>query len=119
MTLKTNSTLVESIRISFNKGLLGLDATDGAAAGMFNLSRRTFQRRLKEEGFSYHKIVIECRLEKVKILLLTTDLNMKSIAYQVQLHRRQLDRFFKQRTGVTPANFRWLIAYWLKEMGDT
>lgn len=73
-----------------------------------NLSRSALEPRLKRViGRTVHQEIHRVRLERVKVLLSTTDLPTKQIAAQTGFHSVQyLARVFRNATGQTPASYR-------------
>lgn len=76
--------------------------------GHVSLSRSALEPRLKRViGRTIHQEIHRVRLERVKVLLSTTDLPTKQIAAQAGFHSVQyLARVFRNATGRTPANYR-------------
>jgi LacI family transcriptional regulator len=76
--------------------------------GHVNLSRSALEPRLKRViGRTIHQEIHRVRLERVKVLLSTTDLPTKQIAGQTGFHSVQyLARVFRSATGQTPATYR-------------
>lgn len=72
------------------------------------LSRSALEPRLKRVlGRTVHQEIHHVRLERVKMLLATTDLPTKQIAAQNGFHSVQyLTRVFRKATGHTPAAYR-------------
>jgi LacI family transcriptional regulator len=72
------------------------------------MSRSTLDRRfLKILGRSPKDEILRVRLNRIKELLAETDLPLSIIAEKVGLeHLEHLSRIFKNRTGITPSEFR-------------
>jgi len=72
------------------------------------LSRSALEPRLKHViGRTIHQEIHRVRLDRVKVLLSTTDLPTKQIASQSGFHYVQyLTRVFRKDTGQTPASYR-------------
>lgn len=72
-----------------------------------NLSPRTLNRRLKEEGASYKDLSSSIRKDKAVELLKTTDLPIEQIAERLGYSNlSNFYRAFRSWTGDTPGNFR-------------
>jgi len=73
-----------------------------------SLSRSALEPRLKRViGRTIHQEIHRVRLERVKVLLSTTDLPTKQISAQAGFHSVQyLARVFRTATGQTPASYR-------------
>jgi AraC-like DNA-binding protein len=74
-----------------------------AVAANFNVSPRTLQRKLKEEGISFLQIVDDVR-QKLAIHYLTSgNYQVKDVAYTLGYNEQSaFIRAFKKWTGVTP-----------------
>jgi AraC family transcriptional regulator len=77
-------------------------------AQLVQMSRAHFIRQFKQStGVSPHQYLIQCRLERAKTLLVTTDLNIAEIAqcsgFSSHSH---LSRLFHQYLSLTPYNYR-------------
>ena len=76
-------------------------------AEMLDMSSRTLQRKLDEEGTSYKDLLNELRLELAIYYLKNTDLSLESIAYQLgYAEARSFYRRFKLWTGRTAGSYR-------------
>lgn len=76
-------------------------------AGHLNLSPRTLQRRLKDEGCTYKQLIDELKKEFALSYLKRPDLSIADIAYL--LHYADTSAFvrsFKRWTGSTPNKYR-------------
>ncbi len=75
-------------------------------ATMLNMSARTLQRKLKEEGSSFQEINEELKIEQAKHLIAKGESSLKEIAYLVGYSSVQsFSRSFKNYEGVPPGNF--------------
>ncbi|MGC5703439.1 AraC family transcriptional regulator [Pseudomonas sp. NFXW11] len=76
-------------------------------AEQLSMSERTLQRQLQQAGTSYQQILDDLRQELAEHYLLHSELSVEGIAdclgYSEQ---RSLHRAFKNRTGLTPGQFR-------------
>jgi AraC family transcriptional regulator len=77
-------------------------------AGAINLSPTYFASLFKRAtGLSLHQYVIQQRVERAKLLLLTTDLTSTDIALQVGFSSQShLTQHFKRLTRITPKQVR-------------
>lgn len=61
----------------------------------------------KSTSYSIHEYILKLRLEKGKNLLVTTDLSIAEVAEKTGFDNvNNFIRFFKNKTGLTPLNFR-------------
>lgn len=78
-------------------------------SGHLNVSPRTMQRRLKEEGYTYTQLMDELRKEFAISYLKQVDLNIGDIAYLLSYaDTSAFTRSFKRWTGKTPNQYRLL-----------
>ncbi len=76
-------------------------------ASHLNVSLRTLQRRLKEEGHIYKQIINELRKEMALAYLKKRELSISEIAYLLSYSdNSSFTRAFKNWTGKTPNEFR-------------
>jgi AraC-like DNA-binding protein len=83
------------------------DASLPAAAAALGTSQRSLQRRLREHGASFQDLLIAERIEVAKRLLLETDAQVTTIAYEVgcaSVH--YFGVLFRRETGSTPTRWR-------------
>jgi len=79
---------------------------DQVAANL-NLSVRTLQRRLKEEGLTYKTVLDELRKQFALDYIKNKALSIKEIAYLLDYAEpSSFIRSFKRWTGVSPNNYR-------------
>ncbi|MGD1840627.1 MAG: AraC family transcriptional regulator ligand-binding domain-containing protein [Thermonemataceae bacterium] len=77
-------------------------------AASFNVSTRTFQRKLKEEGYTFQSLVDALRQEFAKSYLQDTTLQMADIAYLLGYAEASVfARAFKRWTNQTPQEYRF------------
>ncbi len=77
-----------------------------AVASNFNMSPRTLQRKLKEEGITFLDIVEEVRKTLAINYLSTGNYQIKEVAYVLGYNESSaFVRAFKRWTGKTPANY--------------
>ena len=73
----------------------------------FAMSKRTFQRKLKEEGFTYLQLVDQTRKELAGRYVSETDMSFEEVAFLVGFTERgNFARAFKRWYGCTPKEFR-------------
>ncbi len=72
------------------------------------LSRSALQRRFRRSlGRSIHEMILQTRLERVKVLLAETDLSLTEIALRTGLHYAEyLHSVFRKHFGLTPGQYR-------------
>ena len=76
-------------------------------ADRLNVSSRTLQRKLNDEGTSYKEVLNELRLELALYYLKHTELSLDSIAFKLgYAEARSFYRSFKQWTGRTAGSYR-------------
>ena len=76
-------------------------------AGHLNMSLRTMQRRLKEEGLTYKSLLDELRKEFAITYLSRADLSISDIAYLLSYSELStFTRSFKRWTGMSPKAYR-------------
>jgi AraC-like DNA-binding protein len=81
--------------------------TIAQAAELADISTRTFQRRLADEGQTFLKLTDQTRAELANELLTGTDHSLTEIATELGYTESQnFVRAFKRWTGQTPQQFR-------------
>lgn len=76
-------------------------------AGNLNISVRTFQRRLKEEGSTFKSLVNDLREAFAKRYLANHKLTIKEIAYLLNYSEPSaFNRSFRKWTGLSPKEYR-------------
>ena len=76
-------------------------------AAMFNMSTRTYRRRLDTEGSSFQTLLDQTRLQHAKNLLSQSDLGIAGIAHTLGFSdASNFRRAFLQWCGVSPAKWR-------------
>ncbi len=90
-----NTNLTSSLRLS-------------ELANLVNLSPYYFARQFKQSmGISPHQYIIQCRVQKAKLLLATTKLSLPQIAQAVGFtDQSHMARHFRQLLGVSPTYLR-------------
>lgn len=77
------------------------------AASKLSVSPATLKRRLKAEGTSYQEQKNIERFDQTVQLLVTTDLTIENIAYEVGFdNASNLSKAFRSRFGISPGEFR-------------
>jgi LacI family transcriptional regulator len=94
--------------VRFIRGHAYDDIGVGDVLKQVSLSRSALEPKLKRViGRTIHQEIHRVRLERVKVLLATTELPTKQIAAQAGFHSVQyLARVFRAATGLTAASFR-------------
>jgi AraC-like DNA-binding protein len=79
-------------------------------AEFVGLSASYFSHAFKQSaGVSPHRFVLQRRIERVKHLLVETDLPLAQIAVTAGFaDQSQFSRRFHEFVGITPSRFRWL-----------
>jgi AraC family transcriptional regulator len=87
---------------------LDQDVALSEIAGVLNLSQYHFCRLFKQStGVAPHQYLTQCRIDRAKQLLLTTQLTITEIAFAVGLNNHSsFTRLFRQYAGMTPKEFR-------------
>jgi AraC family transcriptional regulator len=86
------------------------DISNGVLANLAGLSSYHFTRVFKQStGVSPQRFVRERRVERVKHLLVETDLSIAQIALAAGFaDHSHCSRWFREIAGITPSRFRWL-----------
>ena len=73
-----------------------------------NIGYSYFRKMFKEyTGISPRQYHLELKIMRAKELLLTTDLNIKQICFELGFESSHyFSRFFKQKVGVSPSELR-------------
>lgn len=84
------------------------DITLSDIASVLNLSQYHFCRLFKQStGFAPHQYLNQCRIDRAKQLLQTTQLTITEIAFAVGFNNHSsFTRLFRRYVGVTPKEFR-------------
>lgn len=79
-----------------------------ALAEDLNIGYSYFRKMFKTyTGLSPHQYCLDLKIKRSKELLLTTNLTIKEIAYQLNFDSiHYFSRLFKKKTGVSPSSFR-------------
>ncbi len=85
-------------------------------AEFLNLSKRTLQRKLKEEGVNYLSILDECRQETALNLIPDESISLSELTYLLGFtDASNFSRAFKRWSGSTPGQYRYnsaLVVLW-------
>jgi AraC-like DNA-binding protein len=83
------------------------EATLAVTARAVGMSERSLQRRLRDDGVSYQKLLDDVRRELAEHYLARDDLSTADVAFLVGFSDpASFHRAFKRWTGVTPAQHR-------------
>lgn len=96
-----------NLRLTLRRQLAKGDVAMESIAARLGMHRRTLDRRLKEHGTHYFKVLDEVKCETACQLLRETDLDIGLIAQS--LHYSTNSNFsaaFRRWTGVTPSDYR-------------
>ena len=93
--------------IDYIQAYLDSDLSLNQLAASVQMSPHYFSRLFKETtGFTPHKYVINCRIERAKELLKQGKLSIAEIAKEVGfVDQSHLNRCFKRKIGITPKQF--------------
>jgi AraC-like DNA-binding protein len=76
-------------------------------ASMLNISARTLQRKLKEEGQTYHHLLEEHQIEMASQLLSQPHTQVQEVAFMLGFTSLQnFSRAFKRKTGISPTQVK-------------
>ena len=91
------------------KDLHGGEATRDTIANRLNMSSRTLQRRLDEQGIAFANLLDDIRTELAKNKLQGSDLSLAEIGFLLGFSEQSsFTRAFKRWTGKTPLEYRRL-----------
>jgi AraC-like DNA-binding protein len=101
------SSFLERVRMAVANALVRGRPTIGAIARAVHASPRTLQRRLRQQGTSYAKLVDSVRRERTESLVTTGRLSITEIAFLAGFtDLGGFRRAFRRWTGVTPSRAR-------------
>ena len=81
--------------------------TEEEAAASQNMSLRTFQRRLEDEGTRFRALLDQTRMERAESLLGDPDCSLSGVGYHCGFSEQaSFSRAFKRWTGKTPSDYR-------------
>jgi AraC-like DNA-binding protein len=76
-------------------------------AGRLNMSGRTLQRRLSDQGLSFHGLVDECRRQLAERLLSQTRHSLSEVPFLTGFSEQSaFTRAFRRWAGTTPGSYR-------------
>ena len=101
----------DDLSAAVRKVILGTRRTEwlsiDRAAALADISVRTLQRRLAEEGSVFSELIDEVRVEVAVEMLKNTEASLVEIASETGYSRvSNFIRAFRRRTGKTPAELR-------------
>ena len=92
---------------AFQKSPRANEITIDTAAKIFNITARTLQRHLKNEGTSFQEELTYFKSEKAKQLLNNRNTSITNIAHSLGFNDSSaFHKAFKRWTGMTPAEYR-------------
>lgn len=99
--------IINKARIIFRTHL-DEDISIEKVAGELNVSYAWFRKAFKAySGIAPHQYLLQLKIEKAKLLLADTPLQIKEIALQLNFRSTfYFSRLFKEKTGSSPAEFR-------------
>lgn len=94
--------------VDYIEGHFTEDITIADILDLVPLSRRSIELRFKKEmGTTLYQYVLDCRIERLAFLLLTTESSVSDLAYEAGFKDvLNLSRIFKKYKGCTPAQYR-------------
>lgn len=104
---KRNKSVKDHLKVMLAYHLSYKNCCIESCAAMLDMSVRTFQRKLQDEGTNFRQVVMEFRVNKAKSLLKRTDSPVGRISdrlgYSAATH---FIRSFKNEVGQTPEQYR-------------
>lgn len=89
------------------------NACEASVASALNMTERTLQRRLREEGTSYKMLLEEVRRELAAQYVAEPDLSFSEITYLLGFSEpSNFSRAFKRWTGKSPSDYRAATPSW-------
>jgi len=105
--LSANESLCQQASILIEKNLKSGNFHQDDIAKLMNLGSKTLQRRLKEENYSFQKLLDDTRLKLAKYLLAEPTLKLNEISLELGFAEpRSFYRWFNKLTGQTPGEYR-------------
>ena len=104
--LTTKDEFTHLVRSQILKSINGTKIELGLIASNLNMSPRTLQRKLKENGLNFQNLLNEVRTEFAKQQLLARNISIDEQAYLLGYSEPSVYRkSFKKWTGFTPTEF--------------
>ena len=98
---------VGQVRKEIIRDLHGGEALRDTIANRLNMSPRTLQRRLEENGIAYAELLDEVRAELAKNKLQNSELSLAEIGFLLGFSEQSsFNRAFKRWTGKTPREYQ-------------
>jgi len=102
-----NGSITERVKWILKRSLTGGRLDIGAVASELNLSDRTLQRRLTDEGITFKQLVTQVRHEQAREYLADPKLDIKEVAFLIGYEdQNSFYRAFRSWEGDTPSNWR-------------
>ena len=99
--------LPAKIKLAILDSLPDHTLTEEEAAASQNMSLRTFQRRLEDEGTRFRALLDQTRTERAESLLGDPAYNLSEVGYHCGFSEQaSFSRAFKRWTGKTPSGYR-------------
>ena len=99
--------LLAKIKVAILDRLPDHTLTEEEAAGSQNMSLRTFQRRLEDEGTRFRALLDQTRTDRAESLLGDPAYSLSEIGYHCGFSEQaSFSRAFKRWTGKTPSDYR-------------
>ncbi len=99
--------LPAKIKLTILDGLPDHTLTEEEAAASQNMSLRTFQRRLEDEGTRFRALLDQTRTERAESLLGDSACSLSEVGYHCGFSEQaSFSRAFKRWTGKTPSDYR-------------
>ena len=104
---KLGPTMANRIEATLDSSTSDLVPTLEMLADLSGISRRTLQRRLRDEGQTISEVVDLWRFSRALKLISNPDFKVREIAAHIRYsHVTHFTRAFKRWTGITPQSFR-------------
>lgn len=105
-SVRENS-LPAKIKVAILDHLPDHTLSEEEAAASQNMSLRTFQRRLEDEGTRFRALLDQTRTERAESLLADSSNTLSEVSYQCGFSEQaSFSRAFKRWTGKTPSQYR-------------
>jgi AraC-like DNA-binding protein len=105
--IKSNVGIVEKVKLVLNQKQSFYSLKIEEVAAMLNMSARTLQRKLKEEGSTYQALLEEFQVGLASQMLRNQKVQVKEVAFMLGFSSLQnFSRAFKRKTGKSPSVIR-------------